>query len=107
MIIKSPKDAAKYAELLLALSQGKTIQSKISPETTWYDIRNTPAFDYTPDSYRVKPDPFWYRVAKFKNTNYLNRYMYIIITSDMGSFSEEGTEKTNCFIEWITPRIIY
>ena len=50
-------NAAEYLPLVIALSEGKTIQFKLTTDDKWVESLN-PSFDsFLPRNYRIKPEP--------------------------------------------------
>ena len=73
-------NAHLYLPLVQALAEGKTIQFKSQFDNKWEDLHSV-QFNYTPDQYRIKPEPikqeFYYvRHKTSSNTPQNEHVMY-------------------------------
>jgi len=99
----TPQRANELLPIITAFAKGKTIQFYNPCEEQWQDVAEVSWNSTT--TYRIKPDPHWYRVALFDDngksfTQTIDNHYNIIC-------DEKYTEAEPSFLRWLTPRIEY
>ena len=90
----------KHADVIIAWAEGKDIQVWSHTINKWCYITGTPTW-YEEWKYRVKPPAKKYRVALFKDGDYIHPR-----TADSQQ-RVEALEKSPTFVRWLTDWIEY
>lgn len=94
--------AHKWAEVIKAWADRKTVQYRLSSNDEWFDYvsYNLPDFDDALLEWRIKPER-WYRVAHMENED--GCWIYST-TREVNETSVEGHRE---FVRWLTDRVYY
>lgn len=91
----------KHAEFIKAWADGETIQYFNLAKQEWVDCAyNRPIWN-SEDSYRIKPEKKWYRVALYRGTD--SNWA----TCANSEPTEKEMEKQLSFVRWLTDRVEY
>lgn len=97
-------NAKDFLPLVIALSEGKTIQRNAYTKSEYGIWENTSELNCNlpPENYRIKPESLWFRVALL---NYGEPEIHVISKNNL--YTEESLEQDPSFVRWLTDRIEY